>query len=441
MKKARKIICIAIIAIAVVVLIMCNSINANAYEVKLSSNNSTVNSGDTFTVTMKLSEAASMMNAKITYDKDLFSYVKGSYKTNNISGGFNINETNEGKIAILYAPPGEGSTSLEYVSFQFKAKSVSEETTGKISIENDIAIVVNDSNQNLGSNNISMTECNVTIKPKQEQNDKVPVITPSGNISLKVGETQQMTADVPVTWSSANDSVATVDPTTGKITAVGEGETTITAKATSNGKTASVTVKVISNGNSDNPNPSTGAPVITPGGDVNLKVGESQQMTADQDVTWKSSDESVVTVDSTGKITAVGKGTAIIIATNANGESTSFTVTVDDSGSSNNNGNGNSNNDQNNDSNNGSSNGLNNGSNNGSNGSSSNGSSSNGSSSNGSSGGSSTGGTSTSTGNSSSTADAAVPATGESSVETIAILVIVTLIIGSIIFRRKSKIK
>lgn len=429
MKKARKIICIAIIAIAVVVLIMCNSINANAYEVKISSNNSTVNSGDTFTVTMKFSEAAPMINAKITYDPSLFEYKRASGIDEK-----QVNEPQKGTVAFMVYE----NKSIDSVSFEFSAKTVSEEKSGNFEVQ-DIGIVTN--NQNLGYENIkqgSILKCSVTVKPKQETNDEAPVIAPNGNISLKVGETQQMTADVPVTWSSAKDSVATVDPTTGKITAIGEGETTITATA-SNGKSTSVTVKVISNGNSDNPNPSTGAPVITPGGDVNLKVGESQQMTADQDVTWKPTDESVVTVDSTGKITAVGKGTAIIIATNANGESTSFTVTVDDSGSSNNNGNGNPNNDQNNDSNNGSNGDSNNGSSNGSNGGSNSGS--NGSSSSGTSGGSSTGGTSTSTGNSSSTADAAVPATGESSVETIAILAIVTLIVGTIIFRRKSKIK
>lgn len=431
MKKARKIICIAIIAVAVVVLIMCNSINANAYEVKLSSNNSTVNSGDTFTVTMKFSDITSMMNAKLTYDPNLF-----LYKGHKEIPGLQVNESQKGTIAFLYYVD-EGEGSLDSISFSFEAQTVSEEKSGAFTIGQDIAIVTND--KNLNYTNIqqgSIFECSVTVKPKKQVADKAPIITPSGDISLTVGETKKLTADKDVTWSSSDSSIVKVDEN-GNITGVKEGNAIITATDKVTGLKTNVTVTVHENGNPDNPNPSTGAPVITPGGDVNLKVGDSQQMTADQDVTWKSSDESVATVDSTGKITAVGKGTAIIIATNANGESTSFTVTVDDADSSNNNGNGNSNNDQNNGSNNGSNDGSNNGSNNGSNGSSSNGSSSNGSSS----GGSSTGGTSTSTGNSSSTADAAVPATGESSVETIAILVIVTLIVGTIIFRRKSKIK
>ena len=51
----------------------------------------------------------------------------------------------------------------------------------------------------------------------------------------------------------------------------------------------------------------------------------------DQSITWSSSDESVVTVDNTGKATAVRRGTATITATTADGEhSCTCTVTVND---------------------------------------------------------------------------------------------------------------
>lgn len=51
----------------------------------------------------------------------------------------------------------------------------------------------------------------------------------------------------------------------------------------------------------------------------------------DQSITWISSDESVVTVDNTGKATAVSRGTATITATTADGEhSCTCTVTVND---------------------------------------------------------------------------------------------------------------
>ena len=55
--------------------------------------------------------------------------------------------------------------------------------------------------------------------------------------------------------------------------------------------------------------------VVTPN-PVNLKVGEKQQMTANQEVTrWSTTDPSVATIDSnTGLLTAVGKGTCQVMA-------------------------------------------------------------------------------------------------------------------------------
>lgn len=70
-------------------------------------------------------------------------------------------------------------------------------------------------------------------------------------------------------------------------------------------------------------------------GALSLKKGTTAQLTAkvapddaDQAVTWASSDDKVVTVDKTGKVTAVAKGVAKVTATTANGKSASVAVTV-----------------------------------------------------------------------------------------------------------------
>lgn len=62
-------------------------------------------------------------------------------------------------------------------------------------------------------------------------------------------------------------------------------------------------------------------------GALSLKKGTTAQLTAkvapddaDQAVTWASSDDKVVTVDKTGKVTAVAKGVAKVTATTANGK-------------------------------------------------------------------------------------------------------------------------
>lgn len=62
-----------------------------------------------------------------------------------------------------------------------------------------------------------------------------------------------------------------------------------------------------------------------------LKVGETLQLTASTgasgNVSWSSSDESVATVDTTGKVTAVGSGTVTITASDGNG-SESIEITI-----------------------------------------------------------------------------------------------------------------
>ena len=149
-----------------------------------------------------------------------------------------------------------------------------------------------------------------------------------GNLAMKTGESSTLAATVSptgtsVAWSSSNTSVASVS--NGKVTAVGAGTATITAKV--GDKTATCTVSV------------TAANVAVSGvtlsqSSLTLKVGDTTTLAAtidpstatDKTVTWNSSDTSIATV-SGGKITAVKTGTATITAT-ANGKSASCTVTV-----------------------------------------------------------------------------------------------------------------
>lgn len=128
---------------------------------------------------------------------------------------------------------------------------------------------------------------------------------------FKIGYSYQLTAKVTptnmgVTWSSSNNAVVTVD-NTGKITAVDDGTATITA-TTEDGKATDkceVTVaEIVINIDKET---------------LSLKAGKSGQITATTDpedapVTWESSDETVATVDQTGKVTAVKVGTANITA-------------------------------------------------------------------------------------------------------------------------------
>ena len=136
------------------------------------------------------------------------------------------------------------------------------------------------------------------------------------SVSLKVKETITLAAtvtpddatDKTVTWTSSDNSVATVKD--GVVTAVKLGTATITAKA--GDKTATCTVKVIAT-------PVTS--ITLDKTSASLKVKETITLAAtvtpddatDKTVTWTSSDNSVATVKD-GVVTAVKIGTATITA-------------------------------------------------------------------------------------------------------------------------------
>ena len=177
----------------------------------------------------------------------------------------------------------------------------------------------------------------VACGPQEPEIKNVPVsgvsVSPA-SLSLVVGDTANLTAKVSpsdatsqtVTWSSSNQSVASVS--NGTVTALQEGKTTITATAGGKSATCEVTVsaKVI---------PVTGisfeqASVSIPMGETaNLIATVSPSDATDATVTWSSSDPSVATVDK-GKVSAIKEGTATITATVGDKSATcEVTVTPD----------------------------------------------------------------------------------------------------------------
>ena len=129
--------------------------------------------------------------------------------------------------------------------------------------------------------------------------------------------------DKTVSWRSSNTAVATVD-SNGKVKAIAGGSATITATAGGVSAKCSVTVSV----------PVTSVSLNKTA--LNLMVGDTETLTAtiypsdatNKNVTWKSSNTSVATVQS-GKVSAVGVGTAQITVTTNNGsKKATCTVTV-----------------------------------------------------------------------------------------------------------------
>lgn len=156
------------------------------------------------------------------------------------------------------------------------------------------------------------------------------------SLSIQEGSTAQLTHTVlpedadnkNVTWSSSNESVATVN--NGVVTALIPGKATITVTTEDGSKTASceVTVEKL---------PVHVSSVSLDKSALTLEVGSSETLThtvlpedADnKDVTWSSSNESVATINN-GVVTAVSRGSATITVTTADGEkSATCSVTVE----------------------------------------------------------------------------------------------------------------
>ena len=169
--------------------------------------------------------------------------------------------------------------------------------------------------------------CYVTVSAPKPSSVSI-----KGSTTLNVGESETLTptlspsnAETSYTWSTSNANVATVS-SNGTVKAIAQGTCTITVK-TANGKTASCLVTV---------NEVVAQPTnVSIDESISLVIGQSQTLTptlTPSNVTttyaWVSSNTSVAAVNSSGKVTAIKKGTARITVTTANGLSDYCNVTV-----------------------------------------------------------------------------------------------------------------
>lgn len=148
------------------------------------------------------------------------------------------------------------------------------------------------------------------------------------SVTINPSFVPENTTATELTWTSADTSVATVND--GIVTAVGKGITEITAE-TINGIQAKSKIYV-----GDNLMYPTSIELSE--NHLHFHVGESATITAkvypeealDKTVIWESNDYTVATVSSTGTVTAVGEGRAMIIAHTGSEVSAICMVTVGD---------------------------------------------------------------------------------------------------------------
>ena len=153
-------------------------------------------------------------------------------------------------------------------------------------------------------------------------------ITPSSATLNAIDQTVQLApvvldengaeiADASATWTSGAVDVATVSDQ-GLVTAVNNGSAVITAQSGSLSASASITVsqvpvRIII----EVPTTDTGQVILTETGQVKLEAtvqDRNGHPVAGAEVTWSSSDESVVTINDQGVVNEVSSGTALITA-------------------------------------------------------------------------------------------------------------------------------
>ena len=159
------------------------------------------------------------------------------------------------------------------------------------------------------------------------------VLDPAGPITLSRGESLQLNcavqpagAGTSLSWRSSKRKYVTVSAS-GLVTAVGNGTATITVTA-SNGVKASVKVTSVDG-------TAASSVAINAGKVVYVNVGETLQLGATVEpaaaaagLAWKSSRPRYATVDASGLVTGVAKGSAKITVTTSNRKKSSVTVKV-----------------------------------------------------------------------------------------------------------------
>ena len=227
----------------------------------------------------------------------------------------NMEAGEEKQLGLSFNPVNTTNRSVTWTSSDDSIASV--DSRGKITAkkEGTVKIIVY-------SNNDRNVKYESILKVYGKDTKASDIIINNSNATLYVDSTIDLKATVipntttnkNVTWSSSDNTIATVDKN-GKVTAKKSGKVTITAK-TVNGKTANCSVKVIkpliSVKKIDiNNNVST----VYVGESINLSASISPITASNKSVVWTSSDESIATVDEHGKVVGKKSGSVKIKAT------------------------------------------------------------------------------------------------------------------------------
>ncbi len=138
-------------------------------------------------------------------------------------------------------------------------------------------------------------------------------------MTLKATVTPSNATNKSVTWTSSNTKVATVN-SKGVVTAKKPGTTNITATTVDGKKTATCKVTVTISVKKVTLNKTTAS--LKRGKKLTLKATINPKNASNKNVTWKSSNKKVATVDKNGVVKGLKKGTTTITVTTKDGKKT-----------------------------------------------------------------------------------------------------------------------
>lgn len=339
---------VIVIAVIIILLLLKGCKNKNEYTVKFNSNGGT-----------EVSEQVISADSKVSVPKDPIKegYTFVGWYVDGKRYDFDSKVTSD--LVIEAKWESSGSAEVTGVSIDQKEVAVlpgdtiplvatvepsdARDKTVTWSSSDESIVTVDDEGKitakSVGSATITVTtndkkytaECRVVVSDNVVKVTGISLST--DKLTLAVGDAERIEATVTpnnatnkgVTWSSSDSMIATVS-STGVIRAVSDGEATITA-STKDGdykETIKVKVEKISVTSLKVENLTVG---VGKSAEISYKVLPTNA--ADKTVTWKSTDESIATIDKKGKVTGVKAGTVKIIGTTTDGEKKgTATVTV-----------------------------------------------------------------------------------------------------------------
>lgn len=237
----------------------------------------------------------------------------------------------EGENKSLTATVNPSNATNKNVSYTSENASVaSVDSNGKItavSAGQTKIVVTSESNKNV------KFETLVTVKAREIEVSSISLNTSNktlligDSLSLNVNFVPQDATNKKITWTSSNTSVATVDAN-GKVVAKKEGSAKITATSNNN-KTATVQIKVEKKKvEVKQVEINSNVTSMYVGDTITLSAVVTPNDADNKKVVWTSSNTSVATVDSYGKVVAKKSGSVKITATSSSNSSISDSKTI-----------------------------------------------------------------------------------------------------------------